>query len=737
MRLGLRGRARPMDDFLHSIDSLFDDQPVGDPSGALAALAQLFPDPLLLLVAETDGKLLGTESLSALAPPTTARALAQQAAEQLAGADDCEFTFETHDRSYPAFAMRAGEEPTQGLLAGVLAAPGGVEQQSAQTRCLVRVCAGLACSVLRQHGQLRSLQAQTQQFRCELDTLKNAHTEAISSAIEEQHKRMLEEQHKRAMEAANRAKSEFLANMSHEIRTPLNAILGFADLLRRGADGGDEQERHDYLDTIYNSGQHLLELINDILDLSKIEAGRMTIEQIPCSPADVVGAVVSVLRVRAQEKGLEFGAEWPGGVPARIRSDPVRLKQLLMNLVGNAVKFTSSGSVRVVGRLVEADEKTLLAFDVIDTGVGIPKDKLDRIFEAFVQADNSVTREFGGTGLGLAISRRIALALGGDLTVQSRVGHGSTFTATIDPGPLDGVPILKGRFAGELTPKEHSHAAITTTLPRARVLVVDDGATNRKLVSLILRRAGVEVATAENGQVGVEMAGREHFDVILMDMQMPVLDGYSATRQLREQGSRVPIVALTANAMVGDDQKCREAGCTAYLTKPIDADRLVQLLAELLARKQAPDTEHDPTDTARHLPQPRAGQGETNQHTGPAASAPADRCDLPGDAPEGPLLSSLPLDDPDFREIIEEFIERLYEQLDAMKQTLKAGDLEQLARLAHWLKGSGGTAGFDAFTQPARELEQLAKQGRTDELPAALHVIERLAARCVAGVPGA
>lgn len=748
-----------MDESLHFIDEIFDAQPVGDETGSLAAIAQLFPDrPLLLLGAAADGKLLGVESLGGGTLSSVAGRLARQAAQQLAAAEFCQFTFEAAGCAYPAFALRVAEEPAEGLLAGLWAPPGASEWQSAQAQRALRLGARMACCVLREQQKRKSLATQVQHLRRELDTLKAAHTEAIAAVIEEQHKRMREEQRKLAMEAASRAKSEFLANMSHEIRTPLNAILGFTDLLRRGADGGDEQERQDYLDTIYNSGQHLLDLINDVLDLSKIEAGRMTVERIDCSPAEIVSAVMSVLRVRAQEKGLEFSAQWPDGVPARIRSDPVRLRQLLMNLVGNALKFTPSGSVRVVGRLLESGNQTLLAFDVIDTGVGIPEEKLEQIFEAFVQADSSVTREFGGTGLGLAISRRIARALGGDLTVRSRVGQGSTFTATIDPGPLEGVPIHKGEFAAELKPKDHHSASVPARLPPARVLVVDDGATNRKLLSLILRRAGAEVATAENGQIGVELARQQHFDVILMDMQMPLLDGYSATRQLRQQGLEVPIVALTAHALAGDEQKCRAAGCSAYLTKPLDVDRLLQLLAELLAGKPdaaagkqpcGPQQQTPGTDKpVAHVPgvsaEARGEEDNDDQHPAAFAAAgtaagTAERCELLGEeakGPTGPLLSSLPLDDPDFREIVEEFAARLHEQIDAMKRALAAGDLEELARLAHWLKGSGGTAGFDAFTAPARELEQLAKQGAKDQLPSVLQIIERLAGRIPVGAIG-
>jgi len=734
-----------MDKFLDSFDSLFEDQPPADESGLLAAVAELLPERPLMLLAGTQGTLLAVEHFCLDVPRTLARQLAQQAAERLGEQRLVEFALQAAGRSYPAFAMRGSSEPAGGILAGVLRAPGSLEQLPSQAQRVLMLCARLAAYGIAQHNKCRTLQSQLRHFQSELETLKAAHLEAVTSAVEEQKRRIAEEQHKLAMEAANRAKSEFLANMSHEIRTPLNAILGFADLLRRGA-AEDEQECHEYLDTIYNSGQHLLELINDVLDLSKIEAGRLTIEQIDCSPAEIVATVISVLRVRAQEKGLEFRAEWPDGVPARIRSDPVRLKQLLMNLVGNALKFTSQGSVRVVVRLVKSGKKTLLAFDVIDTGIGIPEDKLDRIFEAFVQADNSTTREYGGTGLGLAISRRIARALGGDLTVRSKVGQGSTFTATIDPGPLEGVPIHKGEFGAERKPKQHAHTLHLLKPPPGRVLVVDDGATNRKLVKVILQRAGVEVATAENGQQGVELALRQPFDVILMDMQMPVLDGYSATRQLRRQGLDVPIVALTAHAMAGDEKKCREAGCTAYLPKPIDADQLVQLLSELLPEKpsaaQAPARENSRRKTSEHQsaglqasrPQEAPNEAAPDAPSSPSAPrAPRASGHSPAFAEE-PLCSSLPVDDPDFREIVEEFIERLHQQVAAMKAALAAGDMAALARLAHWLKGSGGTAGFDVFTQPARQLEQLAKQGHKELATGALETIERLAARVVVTV---
>ena len=246
----------------------------------------------------------------------------------------------------------------------------------------------------------------------------------------------------RYAESANRAKSEFLANMSHEVRTPLNGILGFTELLLRGADGGNEHERHEFLKTIRDSGRQLLNLINDVLDISKIESGQFRVETAPHSPDQILAQVIAPLRVTAVQKGLTLEYRWDSRIPETIQTDPHRLNQLLTNLVGNAIKFTEKGSVLVIARLEERDGGPQLKFEVHDTGIGIAADKLDVIFQPFVQSDASVTRKYGGTGLGLAICRRIAESLGGELTVRTVVGQGSVFTATIDTGDLYGVRMI-------------------------------------------------------------------------------------------------------------------------------------------------------------------------------------------------------------------------------------------------------------------------------------------------------
>jgi signal transduction histidine kinase/HPt (histidine-containing phosphotransfer) domain-containing protein/ActR/RegA family two-component response regulator len=523
-----------------------------------------------------------------------------------------------------------------------------------------------------------------------------------------------------AAEAANVAKSRFLANMSHEIRTPLNAVLGFTDLLRKSGSQCREDERADYLETIHTSGKHLLGLINDILDLSKIEAGRLEVEQVRCSPYAIVSEIVSVLRVKALEKNLTLDYHWRSVVPETIRTDPARFRQLLMNLVSNAIKFTETGKVEIFAELRQDNPVPELVVEVIDTGVGIPADKFEAIFDPFVQADNSVTRQFGGTGLGLTISRRIAQALGGGIRVWSEAGKGSRFTVTIATGPLDGVQILTAPLADGLRSQRLQSPEALPSLGGVRVLVVEDGDTNRKLIGLVLQRSGVKVTMAENGRIGADLAIKHPFDLILMDMQMPVMDGYTAATLLRQHGLTIPIIALTAHAMKGDQGKCRAAGCSGYITKPIDADLLVRTVAAALG------------DTCR-----KPGQDGGNPVEGGATVSENDSVGtiqaplpLPGDSSMGPaLFSTLPTEDPDFREIVEEFIERLHTQLTAMQQAFAGQDFAELARLAHWLKGAGGTAGFSAFSQPARRLESLVKDQQCAEIEATITEIRHLAER--------
>lgn len=393
-------------------------------------------------------------------------------------------------------------------------------------------------------------------------------------------------------EAANRSKSAFLANMSHEIRTPMTAILGYTELLELEAKSLQLPELiSDSLDTIKRNGGHLMELINDILDLSKIEAGKLDVESILCSPQTIVEEVLELVQVRAEAKGLKLEASYQFPLPAEIHSDPTRIRQILINLIGNAIKFTEVGTIRLETSYLENPGGTpQVQFTVIDQGIGMTEAQMAGLFRPFSQADSSTTRKYGGTGLGLTICKRLTDVLGGDISATSELNQGSRFNATVSTGNLEDIQLLQ-----EL-PKSKSRAARASetaaqleeqafALKGKKVLLAEDGPDNQKLISFILKKSGAEVTVAGNGEAARKAAMRALeigllYDVVLMDMQMPILDGYSATRLLREQGYPGPIISLTANAMEGDREKCISVGCNDYLTKPIDRRKLVNMVAD-------------------------------------------------------------------------------------------------------------------------------------------------------------
>ncbi len=381
-------------------------------------------------------------------------------------------------------------------------------------------------------------------------------------------------------ENASKTKSEFLANMSHELRTPLTAIIGYSELLKGKT--VSEEEKNEYANIVRENGNHLLTIINDILDLSKLEAGKLEIEMIESSLRDIADDVISLMQIKANEKNIDLKLELGESVPYTIETDPVRLRQILMNLISNALKFTETGSVTMKILYDKTFNPSPLVFEIIDTGIGMTDKQIMKLFQPFTQADASTTRQFGGTGLGLVISNRLAKKLGGRLNVKSIIYEGSTFTLYIKPGnpnfkaPKEDIKELSLNSKHET---KHDLKSIKNT----KILLVEDTEINRRLIHKILTNSGCTVDEAIDGLIALEKIKKATKDnspykIIFMDMQMPVMDGYIATKKLRERNYKGTIIALTANAMKSDREKCIDVGCDDYLTKPINRKVLIKTI---------------------------------------------------------------------------------------------------------------------------------------------------------------
>ncbi len=486
---------------------------------------------------------------------------------------------------------------------------------------------------------------------------------------------------------SSHAKSAFLANMSHEIRTPLTAIIGFGESILNSNLSTDERMQANR--AIVRNGRHLMHVINEILDISKIESGRLSIEKLPTNIFDLIKDIESVARLQAEGKGLLFNIHYNFPLPETINSDPLRLKQILLNLTNNAIKFTDRGWVEI--QVNYEKNCNQFRFSVSDTGIGLSSEQIGMLFTPFTQADSSTTRKYGGTGLGLHISKLLVENLGGTMTVDSSPGLGSRFEFTIDSDTQDGDAFVDQVPMSANVAEQPLASALAPQL-EGNILLAEDSPDNQELISFFVRKTGASITIAENGLIALHQALEQEFDLILMDMQMPVMDGLSVTKQLREKGYKNPIVALTANASSEDVRNCLEAGCDGFLSKPVDWQQFYQTLGKYLKSTQR---------VAEIIP----------------------------------VTSALLENEPELTDVVSKFLQSLPERLEIVADAYEKQDWNTLGRTLHKLKGSGGNIGYPQLTELATKMEVEVNNGGLDELALSYKELRQLVEQMIAGAP--
>ncbi len=522
---------------------------------------------------------------------------------------------------------------------------------------------GIAAACILVTAAVGLMQAGRQQYSMRHDFLMLRRERALAAELEVK---------RREAEAAAKAKSDFLAVMSHEIRTPMNGVLGLALLVLDTPLTPDQREK---LETMHYSAEALLGILDDILDFSKLEAGRLEFEHIPFDLRRTIEAALHLMDSRASQKRLSLRAEMAADLPQAVSGDPVRLRQVLLNLLGNAVKFTETGGVTLRVRREEAPEgRASILFEVEDTGIGMDEEARSRLFQSFTQADSSISRRYGGSGLGLAICRKLVEGQGGNIGAHSAPGQGSTFWFRLE---FD---------LAETVPARHRSDLSAAPLPPLDVLLAEDNPVNQKVAMGFLSRGGHRVTIAPDGAQAVELAATRHFDVVLMDMQMPNMDGLEATRAIRalpDPVGRVPIVALTANAMRGDEERCRAAGMDAHVAKPIDPAKLFSAMASVLNA---------------------AGEQATDQP----------EVELPPVDPSALATLAQYLGEEAVVELVGLFLKNGAEACGRLSAV--EGDLEVARAAAHDLKGMSGYLGCRALAELAAAIEEAARDCRPDEV---------------------